>query len=1007
MKKSNQSPRAATHKLKKKMSISDILISPQQPSSKSEMIKNAFRSPTEFSEQQLLLERRSFDFELKRYDGQQHNSRIYDMENDIETSKPDLNSIQSRINLLNNQNTVLKLSLQNERKIRNDLENRNRDLSEKLQEAMDGLQDSKASLLKIQSATKEMILKRDQREDYLQKVVNFNRIYKVRVKELQDEIASNTNLYKNRINELQTELALRISATEVTTEHSCYKDQIISDLKIRNEKLLTELSYLAADFEEQRYQSSIELTNVIAKQQILNNVVKGGDSSKRFRNNNHKDDDTIEEDDELKKRFGLDDDDLVPEEVTEEDGLQRSLAKRTLHAEMLDLKQQLLNLVTDKQQMEMRLLALEVQQPPLQVSPQEKEKELSPPPLEMSPSPAQTPLKLLRQPSPPQETMPPLQQPQSTLQSQQPTLKVLDRPPQSAQQEYSPSPLPVKPQAVEVETKVSKDVEVLLSKENGKKNNSIVSASKSKELIAAGVDKVDVVASNPSRPRSSVSRQARLSGLKMADEPVEQLAKVDGEKLVGSRHNSYDEDEFEDVTTTVESVTTAVIPVQSLVESTTTTGSDDDDVITLEPPEDGDEGLDDLLAFTEAAMAEDSIKASNVKLLKSNEQDTKPLQLVKPTEVVSKPLSASKTIPGSGPTATSQPQVLEPPLQLQSPGNTVASASSITPVPQKLQFQVNAQVELENLYDFDEFDFDDRSVPNKSTSQKPAASGVGLGPLPPLRNSLKPMPPIKNSNANSPSLSSSSRKSTKSSSNTVPDAADSSPTQAPSNLDSSSNSSSGVLTSSRLSSLSNLPTISNTSATSIDSIGATAPKNNITTPIVAPTEEIVQPPISVKTAASTTTSSTSAKPTVSTVKEAASTKEPPSNLSAVLYTSAASQLQEELEQLNKQTKSAKQAVNQFTASFLQEHNRKPNKNERKQHAKELYKSYHRITREKKMVTKKLQQLQEDYANLLQGKPTVGMLDGGSYSLSPSVGSKSFRVSRNGDASDNSSDSNDE
>lgn len=143
-----------------------------------------------------------------------------------------MNTIQSRINSLNSQNTVLKLSLQNERKSRNDAENKNRDLSERLHEAMEGLQDSKASLLKIQSATKEMILKRDQREDYLQRVVNFNRIYKSRVKELQDELLSNTNSYKSKISELQAELALRINTTDATTPHSCYKDQIISDLKV-------------------------------------------------------------------------------------------------------------------------------------------------------------------------------------------------------------------------------------------------------------------------------------------------------------------------------------------------------------------------------------------------------------------------------------------------------------------------------------------------------------------------------------------------------------------------------------------------------------------------------------------------------------------------------------------------------------------------------------------------------------------------------------------------------
>lgn len=54
---------------------------------------------------------------------------------------------------------------------------RNRELNEKLRETTLGLRDTKEALIQIQKATNEMILKRDAREEVLQKSVNLNKLY--------------------------------------------------------------------------------------------------------------------------------------------------------------------------------------------------------------------------------------------------------------------------------------------------------------------------------------------------------------------------------------------------------------------------------------------------------------------------------------------------------------------------------------------------------------------------------------------------------------------------------------------------------------------------------------------------------------------------------------------------------------------------------------------------------------------------------------------------------------
>jgi len=413
---------------------------------------------------------------------------------------------------------------------------------------------------------------------------------------------------------------------------------MFSSFQVRNEKLMNELSYLAADYEEQRHQSAIEISNLISKKQTINGVVNGDHSSQGFRNNNSKDDDTIEEDDELKKNLGLDAD-FVAEEVIEEDGLQKP---RTLQSELLELKQQLLSLMTDKQQMEMRLLALEVQQPPLQMSNFDNQQQQQ----------QQQPLESLPQlPTVTQEQSTPLQtqlSPEFPLTVEElPQQKTSQQPPE---QQYIPLPLPVIAQlSVVTEDPGSNKVEVQVDKFNDKTTVTTL-----EELNSSVLD-------------SSSSQ------------PIEVLAIIKSEPTVGGdpesiRYNNYDDDEFEDVTATVEASSNPVIVAQDATaddnDNNNNVDDDVDDDFTVEPPGDEDEGLDDLLAFTEAAMANDSIKASNGRLLKKDDLDNLPLQLAAPTFIA---LEQKQQIPE--PASQSQPLLTEP-LQQQPSQNIVLTAAA-------------------------------------------------------------------------------------------------------------------------------------------------------------------------------------------------------------------------------------------------------------------------------------------------------------------------------------------
>ena len=95
----------------------------------------------------------------------------------MDSSELSVAAAQNRLQAIQNQNTILKISLQHERKNRNDLEFRNRELNEKLKETGGGLRDTKEALLQIQKATNEMIIKRDAREEVLQKSINLNQVY--------------------------------------------------------------------------------------------------------------------------------------------------------------------------------------------------------------------------------------------------------------------------------------------------------------------------------------------------------------------------------------------------------------------------------------------------------------------------------------------------------------------------------------------------------------------------------------------------------------------------------------------------------------------------------------------------------------------------------------------------------------------------------------------------------------------------------------------------------------
>jgi len=89
------------------------------------------------------------------------------------------------------------IALQGEVKEKRKLELRNSDLSSKLSDARQGLRDTQAALSHVQQATEVLIMKRDQRDQQLQRVLAENKVYEARVYELENALRNSENSLKS------------------------------------------------------------------------------------------------------------------------------------------------------------------------------------------------------------------------------------------------------------------------------------------------------------------------------------------------------------------------------------------------------------------------------------------------------------------------------------------------------------------------------------------------------------------------------------------------------------------------------------------------------------------------------------------------------------------------------------------------------------------------------------------------------------------------------------------
>ena len=89
------------------------------------------------------------------------------------------------------------IALQGEVKEKRKLELRNSDLSSKLSDARQGLRDTQAALSHVQQATEVLIMKRDQRDQQLQRVLAENKVYEARVYELENALRSSETSIKS------------------------------------------------------------------------------------------------------------------------------------------------------------------------------------------------------------------------------------------------------------------------------------------------------------------------------------------------------------------------------------------------------------------------------------------------------------------------------------------------------------------------------------------------------------------------------------------------------------------------------------------------------------------------------------------------------------------------------------------------------------------------------------------------------------------------------------------
>jgi hypothetical protein len=93
--------------------------------------------------------------------------------------------IHQKFSEIYDENNLLRISLQAEVNIREKLEKKNREISEKLVETRQGLQETRTALINLQAVTEDLIQRKEEREMQLQKVISISKTYERRIAELE------------------------------------------------------------------------------------------------------------------------------------------------------------------------------------------------------------------------------------------------------------------------------------------------------------------------------------------------------------------------------------------------------------------------------------------------------------------------------------------------------------------------------------------------------------------------------------------------------------------------------------------------------------------------------------------------------------------------------------------------------------------------------------------------------------------------------------------------------
>ena len=163
------------------------------------------------------------------------------------------------------ENNLLRVSLQAEINMRMKLEKRNTELSEKLAEAKQGLQETRNALTKLQTATEQMVSRRDEREQQLQKVISISKSYERRIAELE------TNTIKP---EDVAKLNSIISNTKLTLME---KEEAVNELEKQLMKLQHQYNTSKSEFtflEEEKHKIEMKFTNTLQRVNELESVIE-------------------------------------------------------------------------------------------------------------------------------------------------------------------------------------------------------------------------------------------------------------------------------------------------------------------------------------------------------------------------------------------------------------------------------------------------------------------------------------------------------------------------------------------------------------------------------------------------------------------------------------------------------------------------------------------------------------------------------------------------------------